>query len=376
MSPARLTDTRSDGETIDDLAASTGMSAAGAITELAVLNRGGVPGDATSVVLNVVATEPTVAGFLTVFPCGQQRPLASSLNFEAGQTVANAVISKVGANGAVCIFSSQAVHLVADVDGFYVSSSGYTSMSPARLLDSRPGEATFDGQSAGLGLREGGSVTELVVGGRAGVPADASAVVLNVVATEPVSAGFVTVYPCGTERPLASTLNYVRGQTVANLAISKLGIGGKVCLFTSQASHVIVDVSGFGAASATYESSVPARILESRSGQGSTIDGQFTALGARVGGSVTELVVGGRAGVAANASAVALNVTVTEPAASGFVTVYPCGSAKPLASSLNYGPQQSVANLVVTKLGTEGKVCIFSSQPLHLVVDEIGYFKS
>jgi len=87
------------------------------------------------------------------------------------------------------------------------------------------------------------------VGGRGGVPVDAAAVVLNVTVTEAGAAGFATVFPCGSDRPNASSLNFVTGSTVPNGVISKLGSGsssvGKVCVFVSQATHLVVDVAGY-----------------------------------------------------------------------------------------------------------------------------------
>lgn len=81
--------------------------------------------------------------------------------------------------------------------------------------------------------------------GRAGVPADASAVVLNVTVTEPSASGFVTVYPCGGDRPNASNVNFVAGATVANAVTAKVGVGGKVCLYSYVATQLIVDISGY-----------------------------------------------------------------------------------------------------------------------------------
>ena len=125
--------------------------------------------------------------------------------------------------------------------------ASYTALVPARLLETRPGPgfSTVDGQFLGADLQAGGSVTQLTVTGRAGVPADASAVVLNVTVTGPVASGYVTVFPCGSTQPTASNLNYVTGSTVPNAVITKVGDGGKVCLFTSQATQLIVDVNGY-----------------------------------------------------------------------------------------------------------------------------------
>jgi alpha-tubulin suppressor-like RCC1 family protein len=73
-----------------------------------------------AVALNVTVTGPTGPGFVTVWPCGQARPLASNLNFTAGQTVPNAVLVKLGAGGAVCLYNSATTHLVVDVGGWFL----------------------------------------------------------------------------------------------------------------------------------------------------------------------------------------------------------------------------------------------------------------
>jgi len=254
------------------------------------------------------------------------------------------------------------------------STRSFSSLVPARLLDTRADGGTVDGGFVAGGLRAAGSVTELVVAGRGGVAADASTAVLNVTVTDASGAGYVTVFPCGSERPLASSLNFVTGSTVANGVVARIGASGRVCLFVSESTHLVVDVTGFFPAGAGFTSLVPARLLDSR-GEGATVDGTFVNLGVRPAGSVTELKVTGRGGVATNATAAVLNVTATDPAGEGYVTVYPCGSARPLASSLNFMPGATVPNGVITRVGSSGRVCLFVSTATHLVVDVAGYFR-
>ena len=134
----------------------------------------------------------------------------------AGQTVANAAFAELGADGRICLFSERATHLIVDVNGVFPAESLFTPWWPARLADTRAGGTTVDGQFAGGGKVPAGGVLELPVAGRDGVPADADAVALNVTVTEPDTAGYVTVWPCGFARPNASNLNYAAGQTVAN----------------------------------------------------------------------------------------------------------------------------------------------------------------
>lgn len=123
--------------------------------------------------------------------------------------------------------------------------AAFQALVPARLLESRVGSATVDGLVNGIGVRPTGSVTEVQVAGRAGVPVGAAAAVLNVTVADAQVAGFVTVYPCDAPRPLASNLNFVAGSTVPNAVVSKIAVDGKVCLFTSGATHLIADVNGY-----------------------------------------------------------------------------------------------------------------------------------
>ena len=99
----------------------------------------------------------------------------------------------------------------------------FVPLVPARLLDTRPGSTTIDGDYAGDDTRTAGLLTLLRVAGRGGVPNDASAVVLNVTVTQAEGTGFITVYPCGSPEPNASSLNYTAGATIANAVIAKVG---------------------------------------------------------------------------------------------------------------------------------------------------------
>ena len=212
---------------------------------LKVGGRVGLGANTTSAVLNVTVTEPEGPGFITVYPCSQPRPLASSLNFTAGQTIPNAVVSKLDGNGNVCFFASGRTHLVVDAAGSFPTAQAFAPLSaPARLLDT-PARAHGGRPVQQRGQARGqGTVLALQVGGRAGIPADANAVVLNVTATEASGSGFVTVFPCGLPRPEASNLNVVAGQTIPNAVFARLGTNGQVCLFVLNGVHLVVDVTG------------------------------------------------------------------------------------------------------------------------------------
>src|SRR5450631_2277679 len=233
---------------------------------------------------------------------------------------------------------------------------GYVSLTPTRLLDTRTG---LGAAKAPVGP---GAAVHLQVLGRGGVPAaGVSAVVLNVTVTGPTASGVVSVYADQTTRPTASNLNYVKAQTVPNLVIAPVGTNGKVALYNGSAgtTQLVADVfgyylSGTPSVPGAYGSLTPTRLLDTRTGLG--------AAKAPVGpGAAVHLQVLGRGGVpAAGVSAVVLNVTVTGPTASGVVSVYADQTTRPTASNLNYVKAQTVPNLVIAPVGTNGKVALYN----------------
>jgi hypothetical protein len=95
----------------------------GGTISLQVTGVDGVPATGvTAVVLNVTVTDPTAISFVTVYPDGETRPLASNLNFYAGETIPNLVVVPVGADGKVDFFNAAgSTDLVADLAGYYTN---------------------------------------------------------------------------------------------------------------------------------------------------------------------------------------------------------------------------------------------------------------
>jgi peptidoglycan hydrolase-like amidase len=110
----------------------------------------GVPAQGVSAVsLNVTATGAGRRGFVTVWPCGSPRPVASNLNFVPGVSVANAVLAPVDATGEVCLYAHDAVDLVVDVSGWFsraADGSGLSSRVPERIVDTRSGLGPIPGR--------------------------------------------------------------------------------------------------------------------------------------------------------------------------------------------------------------------------------------
>lgn len=243
VTPARVLDTR------DGTGAPAGVVGAGSTVALKVAGAGGVPATGVgAVVLNVTVVDPTMAGYVTAYPAGRQRPTASNVNFVPGVTVPNLVTVRVGDGGVVNIVNgadSGSVHLIADVAGWYTAGDGvlpgsFVPLDPYRLLDSR----------SGLGFQgplNGGTEKTLAVARRGGVPATgAGAAVMNLTVTAPTAAGYLTAYPTGGAKPTTSNVNFVAGQTIANLSVVKLGGGRTQFLHGTYGTlHAIADVAGY-----------------------------------------------------------------------------------------------------------------------------------
>lgn len=383
ITPARIADTRPSsqwGSTVDGLSLGRGPLSGGSTWSVRVLGRGGVPASGVgAVALNVTATRATASSFLTVWPGGRAQPTASNLNFAAGQTVPNLVIVGVGGNGTISVFNKLgATDVIIDVVGWYPTPNGYAAVTPARLLDTRAGQPTVDGAFSGGGALDAGSSLSVTVTGRGGVPVGAGSVVLNVTAVDPTSSGYLTVHPTGSAVPIASNLNFVTGQVVPNAVTAAVGDGGQVDIYNSTGStDVVVDVLGWLPTDGQFHPIGPARLLDTRPvGPGiSTVDGQWLGVGAIGSGATLALPVVGRIGIPSTAYAVVVNVTAVSPTATGFLTVYGSGVARPTASNLNFVAGQVVPNLVVSGLGADGRLAIYNfTGSTDVVVDIVGWF--
>ena len=370
LAPVRVLDTR-DGTT----GYSGRKPAAGETISLQVTGgASGVPSDAITVAVNLTGTESAAAGYVTVWPTGEPRPLASALNFSgANDTAANAVIMRLGSGGQINLFTQSSAHLVADVTGYWTAAANaragrYTpAPTPARLLDTRTGNG------APVGLVPAGGSLDLQVGGRGGVPSTGvSAVALTVTVTNTVTSGYVTAWPTGTARPLASSVNPVGANDIrSNLVMLPLGTGGKVSLYTLQGTHLVVDVAGWFTDSTAPDASTGLLVATSPTRLVYTPNNSpFGRLNAGDTG-----IVNFSPAVGTGAIAIVHNLTVTDTAGAGFLTAWPGGQARPTASNLNWnGAKQIRAALAISSLQSGSEVAYFPNVATDLIIDRSGYF--
>jgi subtilase family serine protease len=252
VTPTRVLDTRSHVgvPTTTPVPANSSIS-----VQLAGAN--GVPATGvTAVALNVTATQSTAGGYLTIYPDGTTRPVSTSLNFLAGQTIPNMVTVPVGDNGKVDFYNlAGTVHIVADLAGYYTNTGAglkFHPSAPHRLADTRSGIGVAAGQVAPPGAKQsfGLPVTDVNgLGGNNGPLATSGALVLNVVATGSTAGGYLTVYPSNVSVPTATNLNFVANQTIPNAVLTP--VNGNYIEFYNLAgtTQVIVDLFGYFSAS-------------------------------------------------------------------------------------------------------------------------------
>ena len=351
-------------------------------TEICVPMAGenGVPENATGLILNVTTVNPNGPGFVVAYPGGGEgAPATSTVNFEPGRDVANTTFVGIGEDGTICyrVTGPTKVGVLMDVQGYTTAGSGIVTQEPQRLLDTRPGAVHVGTITGPIEPRTPYTVD---VAGEAGVPADATAVIVNATVQGPTAPGNLRIYPAGGDVPNASVLNFAPGREKANTTIVQLPESGEIAFYadtpgTKAASpvHVILDVVGYMTASTTYTSVTPERVIDTRGTTGPLVG----ALQAR---RVYPVQIADLGPVPAGATSVMLNVTAVDTTL-GNLRVFPDPSGNgtspvPGASSINYIEGRAIPNLVVVDVPMSGTIAFYSDQPggtVHLVVDVVGY---
>lgn len=337
-----------------------------------------VPSTAVAAALNVTAVQSGQGGWATVWPCGRDRPVASNLNFRAGDIVANQVVAPIGVDGSVCLYASASVDVVVDVAGWFDSGASLTTVTPVRVVDTRIALGGSGRISPAQPLRVSLAAVEAVrADGTKVKPGGAGAVVANLTIVAPSTNGFATAWPCDSEMPTTSNVNFAAGVDTASAAVVAIGPDAELCVHSSTDADLVVDLGGWMSVGSTgFVGVTSTRLLDTRVGIGAPVGKP------RGGSQVVVPIVGNpliddaNGSVAADAAAAVVTVTAVEPGDHGFVTVWPCGSPLPVASNVNYAPGSDRANLVLAPLGSDGAICLHSDRPAHLLVDLYGWIPS
>ncbi|MFI9012072.1 hypothetical protein ACIGNX_33015 [Actinosynnema sp. NPDC053489] len=253
----------------------------------------------------------------------------------------------------------------------------YYPLTPTRVLDTR------SGQGAPRAAVGSGQTLRLQVTGRAGVPAEASTVVLNVTVTEPTGPGHVSVYPTGVTRPTVSSLNYSPGWTGANSVTVKVGADGAVNLYNNGAPvHLIADVNGYySQGRPSYQGGQyhplanPVRLADTREwGIGRLPADYYVTVSASWDDDAINRSV----------RAFAVNITATETRAPGYLTAWNgYGPGLPNTSTLNYATNATATNFAVVpsipcadcgSATGAPSIGVYTSQDTHVIVDIVGFY--
>ncbi len=235
LQPCRVVDTRNGNDPLGGPA----MVGLQARTFPVLQSNCGLPSAAQAYSFNFTAV-PSVntLGYLSTWPTGQAQPLVSTLNAPTGTVTANAAVVPAGSNGDISILATNASNLVVDTNGYFAADGApgalhFYSVLPCRVIDTRnigSGQA-FQGERF------------IQVAGACGIPA-APAVVVNATVVPSGPFGYLTLWPDGSNQPLASTLNASDGFITSNMAIVPMNLG-TIVAFASNDTQLVVDVTGY-----------------------------------------------------------------------------------------------------------------------------------
>ncbi|MDH6580730.1 LamG-like jellyroll fold domain-containing protein [Kitasatospora sp. MAP5-34] len=345
-----------------------------------------IPTTVTAVAIDITATNETGTGYVTTYADGTQRPLTSSTNFVPNTTVTGYQIVPVGNDGKIDLFthgySTDSIALVVDVTGYFTSDSAltgdqtYTPLTTAsRALDTR---ASIAGTSlTSTGTIPAGTSFTLQMSGLNGVPANATAVAIDITAVGETGSGYLETYATGAAPTATTSLTYNTTSALSSMsADTPIGTNGTITIANyGSATAVIVDIAGYYTTSTTgqtYHAVNPVRLVDTRNGTGTTAAPIGAYQTFTLPNTDTQQVT------TAATPTLATVLTVTNTASAGFLTAYPTGTTLPSASNINWNTGNTLANLALTPTNTSDQISIYnhSGGTTDLVIDCSGYFSN
>ncbi len=322
-----------------------------------------IPSNAVAYALNFTVAPHGPLGYLTVWPSGQLRPLASTLNSLDGRVKANAAIVPAGNNGAISAFVTDTTDLIADINGYFVvdaSQLAFYPLSPCRVLDTRNSNDALGGPS----LIANSERQFPIQSSPCGITLAAQAYSMNFTAIPHHTLGYLTVWPSGSGRPIVSTLNAPTGAVTANAAIVPAGANGDLNVFATDDTDLVVDINGYFGPPDTGAQSLytlsPCRVVDTRD------SGAFS-------GQLTLDVVGSPCNIPSAAQAFVLNATVVPQHTLGYLTLWPNGASQPVVSTLNAPDGATTSNMAIVPTAN-GLIDAFATDPTQLILDISSYF--
>ncbi|MCU1537393.1 MAG: hypothetical protein JWP82_1744 [Humibacillus sp.] len=352
--PGRLVDTRSG------VGVAAGAVSGGTDATVQVTGRGGVPASGVgSVVLNVTTFGGATPGWVTAYASGAALPDVRSTSWFGSYYTNNEVLVKVGSDGRIKLRPSSDVGMVVDVVGWLPPAAWLTTTAPTRIADTRSGLGVTRAQ-----VSSGGTI-DVPVAGRGGVPSTgAVAAVLSVTAPKRPGSGWVAAWAAGTTRPAVADLRLVDNTSTTGLVTSLIGAGGKVSLYTTATTDLVVDVVGWVPADSDVRIVRPVRALDTRGSApvtgGTSVRSPFRGVGDVPDSGVVGALV---------------SITSSDSTASGALIAYPSGTTRPGAGTTHFTKGQTVTTLAVLPVGPDGGISVYTSRTSDVIVDVHGYVR-
>jgi hypothetical protein len=370
MTPCRLVDTRPDRGGSGPIQGGTART-----FNLPQLAQSASPpceslASAAAYSLNVSAVPQGPLGYLTVWPDGLTRPLIATLNSLDGRIKANAAIVAAGDNQSIDIYATNTTDVVLDIDGYFAplpnpSALAFYTLTPCRVIDTRNPDGDLGGPYLQGHQERDFPVLEATA---CNIPSSAQAYSMNFAVVPKQALGYLSVWPTGQSRPVVSTLNDLTGTIVANAAIVPAGTAGDIAVYPSNDTDLVVDIDGYFAPPGTGGLSLytfsPCRVLDTRTvGNGQPFSGTL---------SPPVSVAGGPCAISW-AQAYVFNASVVPQGPLGYLTLWPDGQQRPLASTLNAMDGMITSNMAIVP-SSNGSIDAYASGITQLVLDISSYF--
>ena len=331
-----------------------------------------VPTTAQGYALNVTVVPQDSLGYLTVWPAGEKQPGVSTMNSPDGRTKANAAVLPGGYQGWVSVFATDTTDVILDISGYFTApgsdTSGFRPLAPCRVVDTRERNGPRNGP-----YLQANQVRDFPVGNSPcmqGFQARAFSFNFTVVphpAGHPL--GYLTVWPTGQSQPATSLINNSTGTVVANAAIVQNGQGGKISVFTTDDTDLVVDINGFfwpaDTGGLSLYPTAPCRVLDTRTaGNGGPFSGTLEPW---------VDVIDSECSPPSNAQAYVLSSTVAPNGSLGYLTLWPDGQGRPRVSTLNAIDGMVTSNMAVVTTNN-GFLDAYANGLTQLILDITGYF--
>ena len=319
--------------------------------------------------LNVTLVPKSVAvNTVTLWPGNLPRPNTVTISNPNQRVLAQNAIIPSDANGAINVYASDATDLLIDVTGYFSSNASdglaFYPTGPCRVADTRTANGPFGGPS----LAAQGTRSFSIPQSACSIPPAAKAYALNPTVVPPGNLSYLTVFPTGTPQPLTSILNDLDGRILANAGIFQAGNNGSLDIFATQATDVVLDITGYFAAAGGPGSSSLSTVTPCRIGNGAALPAGWTTL-----------TIPSACGNTTQTQAYALTATLTPTAWISVLTLAPTSNSIPpnpgFSNQNALVSGQVVGAGAIIPAGSGGNLSAYVSQSGgSLTVDITGYF--